>query len=136
MAITTSSSINVKPWRAAFRVFIGPRVWPNCGAHSSAVCASVSRAGLHQAPRFLPLLHRMEERVGRGGAFLLVSPLLGPPPLVPRGERMERLRQPCLARLGSGYALMFVRFSAALVSQAAAPPGRGPGREPRSSPRA
>src|SRR5438445_6213068 len=26
---------------------------------------------------------------GRGGAFLLVSPLLGPPPLVPRGERME-----------------------------------------------
>src|SRR6266446_9463084 len=43
MAITTSSSINVKPWRAAFRVFIGPRFWPNGGAHSSAVCASVSR---------------------------------------------------------------------------------------------
>src|SRR5713101_1716699 len=78
MAITTSSSINVKPWRAAFRIFIGPRFWPNRGAHSSAVCASLSRAGLHQAPRFLPLLHPMEERVGRGGAFLLVSPLLGP----------------------------------------------------------
>jgi hypothetical protein len=35
--------------------------------------------------------------LGRGGAFLLVSPLLGPPPLVPRGERMESLMQPCLA---------------------------------------
>src|SRR5216683_1829392 len=32
--------------------------------------------------------------LGRGGAFLLVSPLLGPPPLVPRGERMESLMQP------------------------------------------
>src|SRR5712692_6421603 len=46
--------------------------------------------GLHQAPRFLPLLHRMEERVGRGGAFLLVSPLLGPlPTRSSRGEDGE-----------------------------------------------
>src|SRR5437899_370098 len=47
-------------------------------------------AGLRQAPGFLPLLHRMEERVGRGGAFLLGSPLLGPlPTRSSRGEDGE-----------------------------------------------
>ncbi len=37
--------------------------------------------------------------LGRGGAFLLVAPLLGPPPLVPRGERMDSLMQPCAVSL-------------------------------------
>src|SRR5260370_29106748 len=50
--------------------------------------------GLHQAPRFLPLLHRMEEMGGeRRCVFIPLSSVLSP--LVPRGERMGSMMQPC-----------------------------------------
>src|SRR6266852_1647495 len=52
-------------------------------------------AGLHPAPGLLPRLHRMEERAGEEGRFYWfpLSSVLSP--LVPRGERMESLMQPC-----------------------------------------
>src|SRR6266436_1702614 len=48
-----------------------------------------ARAGLHQAPRFLPLLHRMEERAGEEARFywFRLSSVL--PPRSSRGEDGE-----------------------------------------------
>src|SRR2546428_3957994 len=52
---------------------------------------------LHQTPRFLPLLHRMEEK-GWGEEvrfyWFPLSSVLSP--LVPHGERMGNLMQPCV----------------------------------------
>src|SRR5260221_7526601 len=67
----------------------------------------VAAPGRHQSPGFPLSSIGWRRGLGRGGAFLLVSPLLGPPPLVPRGERMESLMQPC-RRAGSESAGAFI----------------------------
>src|SRR5258708_24646044 len=51
-------------------------------------------AGLHQAPRFLPLLRPMEERAGERRRVFIGFPSPRSSPLVPRGERRESLMQP------------------------------------------
>jgi hypothetical protein len=49
---------------------------------------------LHQAPRFLPLFHRREERVGERRSVFVVPLSSVLFPLVPHGARMESLMQP------------------------------------------
>src|SRR6266705_2568930 len=63
---------------------------------SSGNASMADRAGLHQAPRLLPLLHRMEERAGERRCVFIGFPSPRSSPLVPRGERMESLMQPWL----------------------------------------
>jgi hypothetical protein len=72
-------------------------------ANSTDMSTDPQRHRAASSSRFLPLFHPMEERVGRGGAFLLMPLSSVLSPLVPRGARMTSLMQPCQHQLITVY---------------------------------